>query len=266
MLRNDGQSQAEVIANLDGGDFKLLVLDIETSPNLGYVWRLFDQNLGLNQVKEWSQVLCFAAKWYGKRKVHFHSQHHDGHDEMILRAWELLDECDAVIHFNGKAFDVKHLNREFILAGLGPPAPFIDIDLLSTARTRFKFASNKLDHISQQLGVGSKVKHEGFELWLGCIAGDPQAWKKMKRYNVGDITITEAVYEKMRPWIRNHPNVGLWTGHDNCRVCGSVAVHRRGFYRTTTGVFLKFQCTDCLSYSRSKNRLPDVGSISRQIS
>jgi len=267
MLRNDGKSQSEVIADLTGREFKLLVLDIETSPNLGYVWRLWDQSLGLSQVKDWSSVMCFAAKWHGNKKVHFHSDFHDGHAEMVQAAWDLLDEADAVIHYNGKAFDIKHLNREFILAGLGPPSPFKDIDLLSTARSRFKFPSNKLDHISQALGVGSKVKHEGFELWTACMSGDKAAWGRMKKYNVGDIAITELVYDKLRPWIKSHPNVGLWTGeHDCCRVCNSSRLARRGHYRTGTGVYLKFQCGECKAYSRSKTRLPDVGTLTRPIS
>jgi len=267
MLRNKGKSQNKVVADLTGREFKMLVLDIETSPNLGYVWRLFDQSLGLTQVKEWSGVMCFAAKWYGKKKVYFHSDFHDGHNEMVKVAWELLDQADAVIHYNGKAFDIKHLNREFVLAGLGPPSPFKDIDLLTVARGRFKFPSNKLDHVSQALGVGSKVKHEGFELWLACMRNDPKAWARMKKYNVGDITITEDVYTKLRPWIKAHPNVGLWTGNsENCRVCDSPAIMRRGHYRTNTGVYLKFMCKDCGTYSRSKNRLPDVGTITRNVS
>ena len=267
MLRNEGKSQNEVIADLTGREFKLLVLDIETAPNLGYVWGLWDQNVAPVQVQEWSSVICFAAKWYGKSKVMFHSDFHDGHDAMIERAWQLLDQCDAVIHYNGKAFDIKHLNREFIKADLGPPSPFKDIDLLTVARSRFKFPSNKLDAVSRELGVGSKVKHEGFELWLACMANDAAAWGRMKKYNVGDIKITEAVYEVFRPWIRNHPNVGLWTGEsDACRVCNSVNMHRRGHYRTNTGVYYKYQCQTCKAYSRSKNRLPDVGTIHRQVS
>jgi len=264
MLRNEGKRQSEVISDLDDGEFKLLVLDIETAPNLANVWGMWDQNIAPIQVEQWSSVICFAAKWYGKRKVYFHSDHHDGHDEMIRAAWSMLDECHAVIHYNGKAFDIKHLNREFLKLGLGPPSPFKDIDLLTVARNRFKFPSNKLDAVSRELGVGSKVKHEGFELWRLCLADDKAAWGRMKKYNVGDIKITEAVYEQFRPWIKSHPHVGLWTGaSDNCRVCDSPRLTRRGYSRTNTGVYLRFKCKDCMAFSRSKNRLPDVGTITR---
>lgn len=267
MLRNDGKSQSEHIADLDSdGEFKLLILDIETAPNLAFVWGLWDQNVGINQVQDWSSVICFAAKWYGKKKVHFHSDFHDGHEGMVRAAHALMDEAHAIVHYNGKAFDVKHLNREFLRLGLNPPTPHRDIDLLTIARSTFKFPSNKLDAVSRELGVGQKVKHEGFDLWIECMKGDKAAWGRMKKYNVGDIAITERVYEKMRPWIRAHPHVGLYTGNtDCCRVCGSNALTRRGFARTAALIYLRYQCKDCGAYSRSKTRVPDVGTSTRTV-
>jgi len=57
---------------------RILVLDIETSPNLAWVWGMWDQNVGINQLVESQTVLCFAARWLGEKKVHFHSVHQDG--------------------------------------------------------------------------------------------------------------------------------------------------------------------------------------------
>ena len=267
MLRNEGKGNLKTLNEANGGaEFKCLVLDIETAPNLGYIWGLWDQNIGINQVLEWSSVICFAAKWYGKKKIMFHSDHHDGHDEMVKRAWELLDQADAIVHYNGKAFDVKHLNREFLRLGLGPPAPHRDIDLLTIARSTFKFPSNKLDAVSRELGVGKKVEHEGMDLWIKCMNDDPAAWKRMKKYNIGDIDITEKVYEIMRPWIRTHPHVGLYTGDlDCCPKCGSDRLHRRGLARTATLTYQKYQCQDCKGYSRDKTRLPDASPVTRNV-
>jgi len=245
-------------------DFKALVLDIETGPNLAYVWGLWDQNIQPTngQLVDAGTVLCFAAKWLGDppSKVRFYSVHHDGYQEMIEAAWRLIDESDAVIHFNGKSFDMKHLNREFLLAGLAPPSPHKDIDLLTIAKSRFKFPSNKLDYISQALGVGQKVKHEGFSLWRSCLAGDPAAWKKMKQYNIGDIKITEEVYYKLRPWDKYHPHVGLYTSTSfSCKNCGSTHIQRRGYYCTPATRYQRFRCNDCGTWNRS--RLRDKGSI-----
>ena len=223
--------------------FRLLTIDIETSAHTVKTWGLRDQNIGLNQIVDVGKVICFAAKWYDERKVRFYSDHHDGHDVMVEAAWDLLDGCDALVHYNGRAFDVKHLHREFVLAGLPPPSPHRDIDLLTVARSRFKFASNKLDHVAAQLGLGSKTKHSGFDLWTGCENGDEKAWRKMRQYNRQDVVLTEALYDRLRPWIRNHPHVGRYTGHiDACPACAS---HERTLVaplRTNVTEYEQYRC------------------------
>ena len=230
-------------------DMKILILDIETRPNLAYVWGLWDQIVGLNQIVDVGSVISFAAKWYEQKNVMFHSDFHDGHEEMVKRAWELIDEADAVVHFNGKAFDMKHLQREFLLNGLPPASPHKDIDLLTTVRSRFKFPSNKLDHVAGQLGVGNKVEHEGFDLWVRCMAGEKKAWDKMKRYNVQDVRLTEKVYVILRPWITSHPNRAVYDGRIyTCPTCGSNNYQKRGKRHTNAHSYQQFQCNDCRSY------------------
>jgi len=51
---------------------KTLVIDIETAPNVGHVWGLWQQNIGLPQLLESGYVMCFAAKWVGQDRVMFH--------------------------------------------------------------------------------------------------------------------------------------------------------------------------------------------------
>lgn len=230
---------------------RILTIDIETRPNLAYVWGLWDQNIGLNQIEETGTVISWAAKWYGDKKVHFASDHHDGHADMVRKAWELLDEADAVVGYNSKSFDMKHLNREFVLAGMPPPSPYVDIDLLTVVKQRFKFTSNKLQHIATELGLGSKVQHDGFDLWLACMKDDAKAWKTMKRYNIQDVVLTEKVYEKLRPWIKNHPHLGLYGGDpEACPRCGHGDIVKRGFAHTRTSTFQIVQCKKCGGYSR----------------
>ena len=228
---------------------KILVIDIETRPNLAHVWGLWDQRVGLNQIVEVGTVICFAAKWHKSSKVEFASDYHDGHDAMVKRAWTLLEDADAVVHYNGKAFDMKHLQREFLLAGLPPPSPWVDIDLLLTVRQQFKFASNKLDHIASELGIGTKMAHEGFDLWRKCMADDKAAWGRMKRYNVQDVRLTETLYDRLMPWIKSHPNRALYDSRpDTCPKCGGSSLHARGTHKTKTRAYRRFQCQDCGSW------------------
>lgn len=233
---------------------KKLTIDIETSPNLAYVWGLWDQNVGLNQIESVGSVICFAAKWHGSKQVMYYSDHHDGHDVMVKEAWELMSEADALIHYNGKAFDVKHLQREFLLAGLGPAAPHIDIDLLTVARRQFKFPSNKLQHVSDALGLGGKVQHTGFDLWRDCMMGDDKAWAMMKKYNIQDVRLTEKLYDRLLPWIQNHPSEALFMQDpDACPQCGGKGtLISNGVRANRTMTYRRFFCTSCGAWPRER--------------
>lgn len=237
-------------------DFKLLAWDIENRPAEGYHWGLWQQNIGIGQLIKPSSTISFAARWYGesKSKIMFHSDFHDGHEAMVKKAWELLDEADALLSWNGKGFDTKHIYKEFILLGMAPPSPVKEIDLMVAVKNRFKFMSNKLDFVSQELGVGSKVKHEGFGLWIKCMNNDPKAWERMKRYNKQDVNLLIDLYEKLLPWIPNHPNLNLYDGA-GCPKCGSKNLQRRGFATTTVGRFQRYQCLKCGGWSKSGKSL-----------
>ena len=226
---------------------RILLLDIETAPNLVYSWGLWDQNIAINQIVKPGYILCWAAKWYGKRDIMFSSLHESLKQDMVERIHKLVDEADAVVHYNGVKFDMPWLNQEFLLNGLPPPSHYADIDLLKTARGRFKFPSNKLDYVAQQLDVGRKIKHIGMDLWTGCMNEDSASWAKMKRYNKQDVKLLEKVYVKLLPWIKSHPNWGTHINPENptCRNCGSSKIKENGIQYNTTLSYKRYKCLDC---------------------
>jgi hypothetical protein len=201
--------------------------------------------------------MCFAAKWLGEKRTHFHSAQNE-RKAMIQSAHDLLSEADVVIHYNGKRFDIPHLNREFVQVGLGPPAPYQQIDLFQVVKRQFKFPSNKLAHVAPALGLKGKVEHSGFKTWVRCMAGDEKAWREMERYNRRDVTLLEELYDVLQPWIPNHPARTLYDQLGTCPVCASENVIRRGEYRTKVSSFQRWQCLGCGSYSRSSKRLDSV--------
>jgi DNA polymerase elongation subunit (family B) len=239
---------------------KILSVDIETSPVVAHAWGLFKQNIAINQIIERPRTLCFAAKFMDERKVHFYSEHEHGPDVMLHAAHALLSEADIVMHYNGDRFDLPRLNTEFVLAGLTPPAPYKSIDLLKVVRQNFNFPSNKLAYVSQMLGLTGKVKHEGHELWIKCLAGDPKAWAKMKKYNVQDAKLLEELYEKVKPWIKGHPNMGLYADGDEtvCPNCAGIDLERRGYAFTNLGKFQRYRCRTCGTWTRSTSRVTGV--------
>lgn len=237
---------------------KLLTCDIEVSPNVAHVWGLWNNNVSLNQLMASAEVMSLAAKWYGTEDTMFFSTFHNGKEAMVTAAHELLDQADAVIHYNGQRFDIPHLNREFVEGGLKPPSPYSQIDLLKVVKKQFRFPSNKLDYVTKALGLDHKVSHAGHTLWVKCMAGDYQAWEEMKKYNVQDVVITEQLYDRLLPWIPSHPSPALYDGdteRDRCTNCGGENLKKRGLAHTQVSTFQQYRCDDCGSWVRGSKRL-----------
>jgi hypothetical protein len=231
---------------------RILALDIETTPTVAHVWRPYKENVGVEQVISPGRVFTWAAKWYGERKkIEFQAEWSAGHDAMIERAWELLDEADAVLHFNGRRFDIPHLQREFMQAGLTPPSPYKQIDLLETVKKQAKFFMNRLAHVAPELGLKGKIEHEGFPLWVKCMDGDPDAQRRMELYNKRDVTELIELYDTIRPWIVSHPSFAAHTGEQVCPTCGSKHLNWRGYAMTAQTKYRRFQCQDCGAWGRS---------------
>jgi hypothetical protein len=196
-------------------------------------------------------TLCWAAKWLGKKQVFFRDHKEK---QFVKEIYSLLNEADAVVHYNGSRFDVPILNKDFINQGLPPPAPFREIDLLRTVKRRFKMPSHKLEYVCNFLEIGNKLKHQGHDLWTAYMAGDKKAMQKMKKYNIHDVILTEQLYDRLLPWVLNHPNMSLYEKNDSglhCPTCNSTNIIARGSYQTNAGLFRRYSCKSCDKWFRS---------------
>ena len=234
---------------------RTLIVDIETSPNTVHVWGLYEQDIALNQIVESSYILCWAAKWLGEKgPVMFERTKNPAKGSsrgMIRKIHTLLGEADSVIHYNGTKFDIPTLNKEFILHHLPQPAPYKQMDMLRAARAQFKFTSHKLDYVAHALGLGKKTVHEGHMLWVKCMADDPDAWKRMEKYNKNDVTLLEKVYYRLLPWMKTHTNLSLYDKEGRvCPNCGQENFQRRGVAFTASGRYQRYQCRECASWFR----------------
>lgn len=232
---------------------KVLAWDIETSPHEVYRWGLFDQSpVGLSQIIRPGGVMCFAARWLGEPKSALvtKSVHYDGHQEMVQYAWDLLNEADALLSWNGKGFDTRRMQTEFTMLGMTKPEPWAEIDMLKDVRREFAFPSNKLEYVAQTLLGKGKVSHEGFGLWLKCLAGDPKAWDRMLKYNAQDVHLLIELYEYLKGWIKT-PNARLF-GSSECTKAGcDGTLAKEGTRTTLVGVYQRYKCNKCGSWSTS---------------
>ena len=240
---------------------KILILDVETSPNIAYVWRYFKENVGAKQVIENGYMLSWAAKWLGEKEIFYEDLEHQHEKEMLTPLAQLLDEADIVVAHNGDNFDMPHIQGRFLVHGIKPPSPYKQVDTVKIARKEFNFPSNSLEYLSTVLELknkkGGHEKFPGFLLWLGVLRNDPEAWKEMREYNVIDILTLEELYLKVLPFARFHPNVGVYDvgEHPVCPKCGSDHIHYRGYAHTNVGRYHRFQCNDCGGWGRTRYNL-----------
>jgi len=248
-------------------NMRILILDIETSPNLVWVWGLFNQFININQIVQPTFVMSWAARWHGQKTVHFRKY---TDSDFLTKIWDLLNEADAVVHYNGKKFDIPHLNREFLENTLIAPSNYFEIDLLTIVKGRFKFPSNKLAYVAERILGEGKIKTGGFGLWTACLNDEAWAWAKMKQYNIQDVVVTDKLYTKLKGWIKNHPNHGLYIeDQDNpiCRNCGSDSVKENGNEYDTTGVFAykRYRCNECGANLRGREAVKGSKTVSLQV-
>lgn len=244
---------------------KILILDIEISPSIAAVWGLWGQNIPIGSITGESEVLSWSAKWHGSDECYYSSLRMAGHNprgkkKMLTEIHKLMEEADTIVGYNTDRFDLKILNKEFLLVGLAPPAPYRSVDLLKVMKKQFRWTSNKLDYVVQQLGLGKKVDHPGMVMWLDCMnKASPtyhESWDKMEEYNVGDVFLTEELYDKVIGWVPNHPNHAVYDDAVVCPKCGGNHLQKRGWAYTQQLKYRRYQCKDCGGWARSNKREP----------
>lgn len=240
---------------------KVLTLDIERLRGRATVefWGLGDykgRRIHASDVTEWPRTICAAYKWYGKSKVEFTAEWQDDGPEGMLRAlWEAYNDADIVVGHNLDGFDTKHIKTGWRDLGMPPPAPFKTVDTLKVARAQFGDESKTLDALCKRLGVPAKTGKYDPQVAAAACGGDRTAQRNLKRYNIGDVIATEALYDALRPWIANHPHIGLYSGEErSCHACGSTELTAAGFTATAVTQYAQFQCVNCGAWSRKNHR------------
>jgi len=247
---------------------KILLFDIETALMEVYVWGLYKQRIPHTNIikdkdgseKSWF-VLSWAAKWLFDDNVQSDivtpSESKSRNDKRILKSiWKLLDEAEIVIGHNLDRFDIRKLNARFIDNDINPPSPFRSIDTLKVARKEFAFVSYKQDFLTKHFELENKLKTE-FQLWVDCMQGDQARLDEMAKYNRHDVMGLEQVYLKLRPYIKNHPNLGVLVDMDVCPTCGCEYLDETdSVYFTTANKFPVYRCQGCKTpYIRGKKNV-----------
>ena len=249
---------------------KILILDIETTPIAVWTWSLGNQYINPTSIIKDSNgkyvdwyVLSWSAKWLYDNNVLSDvvtpEEARARDDKRIMMSiWKLLDQADIVIAHNGDKFDLRKLKARFISNAMVPPMPYKTIDTLKVARKEFAFSSNKQDYITKFLGLEEKLDTD-FQLWVDCMNGNVEALERMEKYNRTDVVGLEEMYLKLRPYIKNHPNLAVMMDDNVCSVCGSHSLVDTGkYYHTGASRYELFCCESCMSpHIRGKSSVLD---------
>lgn len=239
---------------------RILLFDLEVSPNLGYTYGRWQTNV--LRIKEYADIMSFSYKWLDEDRVHHVSPLNTARKRgtsvsksLAIMLHSLFDEADVVVAHNAYGFDVKVAQASFMRHNLGPPSPFKIIDTLRVARSQAKFpGGNSLNELGIYLGLGVKSEVGIRDLWFDCLQGDKKAWKLLEEYNNQDVVLLEKVYERMLPYIRNHPNLGDILQRDGvCPKCESKELQKRGFNKRRNGAVQRYQCQNCGGWSNESS-------------
>ncbi len=248
-------------------DPKILLIDIETAPDVVWTWGMWQANA--IAVKEHWYILSFAAKWLGAKEVICRGLcdywPYDGGDanerDLLVDIHKLLDEADIVIAHNGRGFDFKKITAKFIEHEFTPPSPYKTVDTKSDLVAKAMFSSHKLDWLSKQLELGFKTPGMEFSVWQGCMSGVKKDWNLMLKYNAHDVRLLEKLYERISPWI-DQPNAAIYRAGNSLLCvkpgCKGTLI-KRGLGYANTRVYQRYACNKCGAPARSVNSEKSLG-------
>ena len=253
---------------------RVVTLDIERIPGRarvkhrgltieGEFWDLngwkhtIGRRIHADDVLEWPRTICAAWRWYGEEEVHFAAEWEvGGNNGFLRRLWEVADECDIAIGHNAGGFDFPILAGDWAMLGLPAPSPFKIIDTLKVARSAFSMPSNTLDSLAKRLGVDSKTDKYDVRVAQAAVGGDKEAQATLESYNRGDIVASEALFDRLRPYAKGLPHMGMWTDSENaCPNCGHDMAPTGKIAHANVQAYAAMQCPSCGAHGRNTVRL-----------
>lgn len=248
-----------------GKNPRLLYFDIETAPVKTWVWGAYKQFVDPDNIIEDWFVMAWAAKWVCSSSMFSYvvntREVAKCDDSRILKPlWDLFNQADIVIGHNSDRFDIKRINWRWAIHGIKPPRPYKTVDTLKEARKVWGATSNRLDYLCKNLGLDGKMETEK-GLFKKCREGSADALRTLRQYNEVDVLEGESLYLKIRPWMKTHPNMGLYYETDmmRCKNCGSTDLdfdEMQPVY-TAANAYLCWTCINCGAHGRTAEAVID---------
>lgn len=193
---------------------KILIYDIETSPNIGWFWRSgYNQTITHEQIIKERAIICVSYKWINKEEVYNLVWDNNQDDKFLLEQFiPVLNEADMIVAHHGDSFDIKWIRTRAVIQGIEVLPHYVQFDTRKIAKAKCYFNSNKLDYIAQVLGYEGKIKTD-VQLWKDvCLKNDRDALQKMLDYCDEDVRQLEKVYNVLKYADYPKMHVGVLNG------------------------------------------------------
>lgn len=246
---------------------KILLFDLERLPGeyTADIWEPRDlKRVNYLHPDRWTirpRTLCASWIWYGEKRPGFVGAWENPDDpyHVARTLRDVMHQADTWITFNGRAADLKWIRQDLAAGQIPTPRPVRDIDLYVAARTAFALESKSLAYLSDFLGLPGKAgRYNAAEAKAAALAGGPER-RRLVRYSKQDSRMMVPVLDRMRPFLKHGPNLGIPYLDDElrCPVCGGSDLTRDGWATTDLTSFAAYQCA-CGAWSRSKHRRHSV--------
>ena len=196
-VRLENLEQSVKFTNNEG---KILIYDLETSPNVGWFWRAgYKQNIQPNQILKERAIICISYKWLGEDQVYNLVWDKDQNDKFLIEQFvEVLNEADLIVAHNGDRFDIKWFKTRALYHRIPTLPNYKQFDTLKIAKSKLYLNSNRLDYISKFLGFEGKISTTP-DLWNKVvILNDRTFLKDMLDYCDEDVRQLEKVYNELK--------------------------------------------------------------------
>lgn len=184
---------------------------------------------------------------------------------VVLDAARELSTADIWVTWYGKRFDVPYIQTRLLGHGYSPMPFTTHIDGWETARKGLRLHSNRLASVLSFLELADKTPLNG-KIWTRAAAGYHDAIEYVITHCERDVEALEEAYEKLKPYVRYHPNMavandlplpdGAGTLHTYiCPRCDTQGqMQKRGVQINRAGAAQRYLCKACGGWSAGPAR------------
>lgn len=245
----------------EGVKNRILILDVERLDGITeqHYWDrgdLKNRYIHYETVVRHPRTTIVCAKWYDDiNVVRLAEWDRGGRKRFLKNVHDLLSRADIVVTHNGDNADLPWLKGDLhVEGGLPPLPPFKSVDTLKVLRREFKSGApfKGLDAFCQIAGLPSKTDRYDRHAMERAVAGSKEDRVRLTEYCVGDCLAQQALYDYLRPHIKNHPALFI-DGKDkltSCHRCGHNTKPVAKRYVASLMTYSMRRCTVCRAYSR----------------